>query len=197
MNIAKHYFPVGVFSLIILCIVLSSISCQYDYRSPLPGTIEIRLKTISNTIGFSDFTNFVVKVTSIYAIRADQGKLIIYEDKKAIQSSTMIINILNFHARDGDLVIGQAYAPPGDYIGIGMIVNPGSEVILGTKIEETQPIPVVLPESYQSLWLSSKSFKVQESQKTNLTLILDLDKSMIKGAYDYSFNPQYEMTIGK
>ena len=52
------------FSIVLLAAF--SLSCsQYDYSSPLPGTIELRLKTISHNIDFAPLNNFTLKVTQI------------------------------------------------------------------------------------------------------------------------------------
>jgi hypothetical protein len=199
MKIAQSYYPIGTIFLFSIMLIILNINCQYDYRSPLPGAIEVRLRTISANIAPTRFTNFIVKIDKIQAIRSDGGKQKIYEDAKIIESSSqntlLLVNTLDSLASTGNIVIGQAYAPPGDYIGFDFQIEPGSNVILGSNAEEQQPISVIRPSSYQSVFHQDISFQVRESQTIKIILTLDLDRSLIKGAYNYSFEPKYSISI--
>ena len=115
--------------LILLLSVVYSGCTQYDYSSPLPGIIEVRLKTISHNIPFDPLNNFVIKVSRVEAIRDDGARTIIYEDLKAIQRTTNVYNTLDFRARDSALVMGESYAPPGHYVAIQLQIEAADAVI--------------------------------------------------------------------
>ena len=199
MKVVKRIYPIGAIVSLTIVLAFINISCQYDYRSPLPGMIEVRLRTISQNIEITKFTNFTIKVDKIKAIRSDGGILKVFEDSKIIESpnqiTTIVVNALDSLAIKGNLIIGQAYAPPGDYTGCDFQIEPGGTVILGSNVDEQQPVPVRKSETYQSVFHKDISFHVGESQTTKIILVLDLDKSLVKGAYNYTFISQYEIMI--
>lgn len=175
---------------VIILIALINISCQYDYNSPTPGIIQIRLKTISNNIEFTELNNFIIKITGIEAVRSNGSRVSIYEDLMAIESKTLLVNTLDFRARDSSLIIGETYVPPGDYVGVNMLIEPSTEVIL----RGYQIIYVNKPENFNSLLTFRKPYHVDESKTTYITLTIDLDKTLVKGAYAYTFDPHYDIT---
>ncbi|MBI1807733.1 MAG: hypothetical protein HYR76_11850 [Ignavibacteria bacterium] len=181
---------VALIALGIVCslFVFSSISCQYDYASPLPGTLEIHLKTISNKIPFSPLNNFVLKVSQVQALRSSlTSGVVIYADPRAKSRTTSIYNTLDFRARDSSLVIGQSPVPPGDYIDVELVVTPGDKV----NLNGYQIIPVVAPPGFDPLLVFPKRFSVSELSTTVITLTIDLDCSLVPGATAYYFRPCY------
>jgi hypothetical protein len=199
MKVVKRIYPIGAIFSLTIVLAFINISCQYDYRSPLPGMIEVRLRTISQNIEITKFTNFIIKVDKIQAIRSDGGILKVFEDAKIIESSnqitTIVVNTLDSLAIKGNVIIGQVYAPPGDYIGCDFQIDPGGTLLLGSNADEQQPVPVVKSANYPAVFHQDISFHVGESQTTKIILVLDLDKSLVKGAYAYIFTPQYEIMI--
>ena len=164
-------------------IVFSS-GCQYDYVSPLPGIINVRLRTKSENLEFSPLNNFVLKVTTVEAVRNDRARAVIYEDTKAIGRTTNVYNTLDVRARDSNIVMGEAYLPPGDYIGVNLLIQPGESVVLdGYRI-----IPVVTPESFDALLAFRQNFKIQEGVTTKIVVTIDLDNALLKGANNYYFS---------
>jgi hypothetical protein len=174
-------------SLTVVILALSQLSCQYDYSSPLPGLLEVRLKTISNNLEFDPLNSFTLKVTSVEAIRANLTRVIVYEDIKAIGRTANVYNTLDFRARDSSLVMGQGNAPPGEYIGVNLIVEPALQVIL----RGYQIITVIRPEGYTPQLEFRRPFQIKEDQATSIVLTIDLDSTLVEGAFQYYFQPRY------
>lgn len=160
---------------------------QYDYTSPSPGLIEIRLRSISNNIPFSPLNNFVLKVSGVGAIRSDGTVVTINEDIKATSRTTNIYNTLDSLALDSAIVMGQGYAPPGDYIGVALLITPGQQVIENGY----QVIPVVTSEGFNSGLAFRGSYHVTESQFTRITLTVNIDSTLIQGYVYYHYRPYY------
>ncbi len=183
------------FSIVALCLFLAvpallQLSCsQYDYTSPLPGVVSVRLHTISDTsrIAFSPLNNFVLKVTQIQAYRSDGAYAVIYADLKAIGRTTGVYNTLDVTARDSSMVLGETYLPPGDYTSILMLIEPGTAVVL----DGYRNITVVRPPTLTSELSFRRPFKIIEGQRTNIVLTIDLDQSLTKLADQFLFNPVY------
>ncbi len=184
-----HIVAVCLFGLII---ALLQLSCsQYDYSSPLPGIIDVRLHTISDTnnISFSPLNNFVLKVSQIQVYRSDGAWAVIYADLKATGRTTGIYNTLDATARDSSMVLGEAYLPPGTYTSIVMIIDPGTAVIL----DGYRNIPVIKAPGVGSAlsFQFPQGFKITEGKGTNVVLTINLDLSLVKGPDIYTFNPVY------
>jgi hypothetical protein len=177
---------------IFFLIVLANIGCQYKYTSPLPGIIEIRLKTISDTtqIDFLPLNSFTLTISQQMAIRSSLSKVQMYSDIKAFETKPTIVNTLDPRAKDSTLVIAQTYAPPDDYIGVDVLLDPAKEVIL----RGYQVIDVVTGEGFNALLSFRKPFHVTEGRQTTIILTIDLSKSLQKGAFTYTFIPDYEIT---
>ncbi len=162
--------------------------CQYDYSSPSPGTIDVRLRVISNNIAFDPHNNFVLKVTSVEAVRAgDLARAPIYEDVKAIGRTTNVYNTLDQRARDSALVMGEQYLPPAEYVGINLLIQPGTEVILNGY----QHIPVKTPDAFNPLLAFRSQYSITESKTTSIVVTIDLDQSLVKLSNSYLFLPVY------
>jgi hypothetical protein len=177
---------------ILLLPILTNIGCQYDYTSPLPGIIEIRLKTISDTtqIDFLPLNSFTLTISQQMALRSNKSEVQMYSDIKAFETKPIIVNTLNPQARDSMLVIAQTYAPPDEYIGVDVLLQPAEEVIL----RGYQVIDVLTGEGFNALLSFRKPFHVTEGKQTTITLTIDLSKSLQKGAFTYTFVPYYEIT---
>ncbi len=174
-------------ALLALLIILNVSCSQYDYVSPSPGIIEIRLKTVSTHIPFLALNNFTLKVEAVEAIRANGTRVQIFEDLKAFQRTANLYNTLDFRARDSTLVIGEGYAPPDQYIGLNLTILPDTLVILNGY----QVISVSLPEKFDPLLAISRNYSVNESRTTVVTITVDLDAALEKRFIDYLFHPSY------
>jgi hypothetical protein len=176
-----------VHSLLLLAVLVFLNSCQYDYNTPDPGIVQVRLKTISNNIAFDPLNNFVLKVSRIVAIREDASQLLVYEDLKSIKRTTSVYNTLDERARDSVLVIGMAYAPPGRYLGIDLEVTPADAVIRdGYRIISVQKSP-----DFDSKLRFREPFEIRESQTTAIKLAINLDSTLVQRANNYRFRPYY------
>ena len=190
MKIQRNFSQIVAMSWLPLLLVFVSIRCQqYDYSSPLPGLLSIRLHTIADTtqLAFSPLNNFVLKVTSVNAERSDLAQAPILGDVKAIGRTTSIYNTLDAHAEDSSLVIGEGYLPPGDYLGVLMLIEPGDVIVL----DGYRNINVEKPDNFNSTLSFLKPFHINEQQTTRIVLTIDLNCSLVKGAEVYHFNPCY------
>ena len=187
MNGKMRYLAYVSYVFFIIIVALVNLNCQYDYSSPQPGIIEVHFRTISTLIGHSELNNFLLKINSVTAIRADGGKQTVYEDIKAIDASTRIVNALDYGARDSTVVIGSAFAPPAQYVGVKVIFRTSQEIIL----HGYQVIQVEQAENFDGSLFFQLPYPVSESRKTIVVLTLDLDKSLLKGAFTYTFSPVY------
>ena len=190
MKVQRNYLQIVALSCLPLLLALVSIRCaQYDYSSPLPGLLSIRLRTISDTtqLNFSPLNNFVLKVTQVAALRTDLAQAFIDGDVKAIGRTTSVYNTLDAHARDSSLIIGEGYLPPGDYIGVLMQIVPGDIIVL----DGYRNINVQKADDFNSVLGFYKPFHVTEQKTTRIVLTIDLNCSLVKGAEVYHFNPCY------
>lgn len=199
MKYNNTYLTVLAIGIIAVVFIFFSINCQYEYESPQPGILEINLGTHSigipffwvNFQGDTGTNSFEISIASLKAIRSDGAQVVIFSDNNAIEAKTMIVNTLDFRAHDSSLVIGQAFVPPGDYTSVLMLIEPKTEVILNGY----QNITVERPEYYNPLLTFKKNFRVNEGQMTKILLTIDLDKSLIRGAFGYTFSPSYDISI--
>jgi hypothetical protein len=182
----------GVFGIIALLAIFLTSSCQYDYSSPQPGIVQVRLKTISENIPFTELNNFIIEFSLIEAVRNDGSRASIYEDRSAIDTKPLGINVLDFRARDSILIVGESYLPPGEYSGIKFTIKPNRFLTLnGYQIISV--IPVGFSSSSALIYLP-KPFKVDEYRLTAATIEFDLDQTLSKGAFDYLFVPHYKIS---
>jgi hypothetical protein len=181
--------PFVALLLLSLLILGINIQCQYDYVSPLPGLLDLRLHTISDStrIAFSPQNNFVLKITAVAAVRSDFALADVLGDRKAISRTTGIYNTLDLHAEDSSLVIGQADLPPGDYLGILMLIKPGAAAIL----DGYRNIPVNTLHDFDPTLAFPKFFKITENRTTRVVLTINLDSSLVKQTDSFLFLPYY------
>lgn len=162
---------------------------QYEYYSPMPGTILIKFKSeyIRFDTLFSE-NNFTLKISEIAAIRSDDAHAYIYSSPKAIWTyRSAIYNMLGQNAYYGTEVIGEYPIPPGKYKGIKLLVEPSMRVVLdGYRI-----ISVVRPSDYSATVNLSVDFEIQENRTTEVIIKVDLDRLLEPRAYDFLYNSAY------
>ena len=183
----KKIFVLITIQIVVFLTILAINGCQYEYSSPLPGTVEVYLRSVSNNIQFSALNNFVLRVDEVEAVRSDNARAKIYEDAKAIQRTVNVYNTLDFRARDSSLIIGQQYLPPGNYVGVNLLITPGSRALLDGYRDPA----VVLPDRFDPTLQFRKAFEVQELRKTSIVLTIDLDSTLVQGVDQYYFKPYY------
>jgi hypothetical protein len=180
----------------IVCIALLSFSCsQYEYSSPEPGILDIRLKTKNSRTAFMPFgqgSSFFFNVKSLEVFDKAGNRLPVLPDLNAIRRSVDgdFFNSLDTLARDSALVLGKSYAPPTGYNRIEIVaqinIGGGNEVVvpnvgnLVRRIQVIEPLPPppalnTLPREGERL-----SFQVDEGRVTVVNVMLDLDSTLIR-----------------
>ncbi len=180
---------VGLALLLALPLLSSVINlgCQTEYASPLPGIVEVRLKTVSTNIAFDPLNNFILTVPTVVAIRDDFAQAVIYPDLQAIDREDTKLNTLDVRARDSSLMVGQTYLPPGSYLGIGLLIEPARQAILdGYRV-----ITVERTQDFDPRLLFVKPFQIKELTTTRIILELNLDSTLLRRANTYLFRPFY------
>jgi len=189
----KHWIRSTIVIFAIVFPALTSVvnlGCQTDYSSPLPGIVEVRLKTISTEIDFDPLNNFILTVSSVEAVRSDDARVVIFGDLEAIERKPTKLNTLDQRAQDSTLIIGQTYVPPGDYKGIDLLLEPARQVILdGYRV-----ITVERDQDFDPRLRFRKGFSVQELTTTRITLEVNLDSTLLRRANTYRFRPFYSIS---
>jgi hypothetical protein len=177
-------------ALIPIVLAVANFGCQTEYASPLPGIVEVRLKTVSNNIAFDPLNNFILTVTSVQTVRDDAARAEVYADLEAIDREDTKLNTLDERARDSTLIIGQTYMPPGSYQGIDILMEPSRTAILdGYRVITVEREPDFDPR------LRFRSpFTISEWTTTTIVLEVDLDSTLLKKANTYMFHPLYRIS---
>jgi hypothetical protein len=184
------------FSTILAAIALLSFSCsQYDYNSPQPGILEIRLKTKNSRTDFMPFglnSSFFFNLKSLEVFDNAGNRLPVLPDLNAIRRSVDgdFFNTLDTLARDSALIMGKVYAPPAQYNRIEIVAQlntgGGSEVVvpnIGSLVRRIQVVePTPLPPALNTLPRASEglSFQVNEGRTTVVNVMIDLDSTLIR-----------------
>ena len=176
---------------LVLVLAVLGISCQqYEYTSPGPGILELRLavkNSRTNIIPFNDLSFMNIVIVDMAVQRNDGAFLNVLADLQAIKRKLNgdTLNCLSFAARDSLLILGQAYAPPGTYVGLGlekMTAVVHDPFLLRFDGNRFTPIPVldVGPAQKFTMLAPPPPFEVRESRKTIVTFTLDLDQTMLR-----------------
>lgn len=204
----KSLLSKSVFIIAASCI---SLSCeQYGYTSPLPGILEIRLRSVNNRqdlLPFSPDNNFPVNVTLLQVKTPSEAILPVYADLNAIRrdpESLYLFNCLDTLARDSSYILGQAYAPPGVFTAIEMRVLPLSfgrsrpvVTVYNGPIENE--IEVVVPPLTSDFYRlpaagQSLSIPIEENRVTLVTLAIDLDSTLVQRTETFEYRPKFYVT---
>lgn len=167
------------------------LSCaEYDYTSPLPGILEVRLRVKNERptiIPFNDLNTFNIIVKDFVAQRDDGAFLVLLSDLNAIRRKDKgdTLNCLSFAARDSQLILGKTYAPPGKYV--SLVSERSTAVTHDTSLTRFdgvsfQEIPVRdkdnAPPSRFTMMVPPPTIEVNEGKTTLVVLTLDLDVSL-------------------
>ncbi len=178
-------------------------SCsQYEYTSPTPGILEVHLKTKNSRTSFMPFgtSSFLFNMKDLELIRPNGARLEILPDLLAIRRTDggEIFNSLDSLARDSSIVMGRAYAPPGNYNRLQITASIEQEFVfkpgvagIPVAIPVVQPVPPPpalkeLPRAGQTL-----SISVSEGRTTRVNLMLDLDSTLIRRAESFEGSLQF------
>ena len=123
-----------------LVLSLATLSCkEYDYSSPLPGVLEIRLRSLINDplqqslLPFAQADSvgrvsnaFMLLLKSLRVLRSDGSEQEIYSDLHAIRRNDEgdFFNCLDMRARDSVWVLGESYVPPTNFNQLWLTVQP-------------------------------------------------------------------------
>jgi hypothetical protein len=193
---------------IALCIgtVLSTLvvpSCSdYEYSSPEPGILDVRLKVINNRqdlLPFSLTDSLVIPsasmflvMKSLYAIQPDDVELPVYSDLFAIRRNPDgdFYECFSGAARDSMVILGQTYAPPELFTGLQMLIeSPFSVSISYGFYSSTIFINPVLP--FIGLQNMEAEIPIESGRTTRVTVALDLDRSLIQLTESFLFFPVF------
>ncbi|HLF13369.1 MAG TPA: hypothetical protein VI932_00585 [Bacteroidota bacterium] len=167
-----------------------NLGCQTEYASPLPGIVEVRLKTISSNIDFNPLNNFILTVSAVEAVRDDDARAVVYGDLTAIDREDTKLNTLDVRARDSAVIIGQTYVPPGSYKGIDLLLEPARQAILdGYRI-----IRVDRQGNFDPRLRFRSQFPIKELATTQIVLEVNLDSTLLRRANTYEFRPFYRIS---
>jgi hypothetical protein len=191
-------------------LVLLGLSCeQYEYSSPLPGILDVRLRVKNNRqslLPFGGQNEFRLNLRKLEARKDGNIILPIYADLRAIQRNPDgdIFNCLDVLTRDSAFILGQAYAPPGVFSILDLTIDPRVNCSAGISTPCVmyyngfflQPIIVeIAPEatSFQRLPGEGQpplNIVVEERRLTRVTVTLDLDSTLVRKANTYEYRPK-------
>ncbi len=160
---------------------------QYPYDSPLPGTLQVRIKTVSQNIPYSQLNQFPLQLTSVRAVRSDAAKVEVYDDLRAIRRDPSLIDAFSADAFDSSLVIGAVDAPPGSYVGLDLILQPAGIVVL----DGYRDIPVQIPLTESSFIPLRMPVPIEQMKSTVVVVTFNVDSSLTKGAETFKYRPYY------
>ncbi len=192
--------------LLIALALFPSLSCKdYQYASPLPGILEIRLGVKNNRtdlLPFSPLNLFQINVRRVLAIEPGDLQLELFADVNAIGRNVDgdQFNCLDTLARDSALVLARGYAPPGTYNGIDVEVTPTPFIALASGffpsvIEVNEPLPP--PAALQQLPAPGTilNINVQEGRLTRATVTFDLDSSLVRRTETFLYRPYFYVSF--
>lgn len=174
-------------------------SCeQYEYSSPLPGLLEVRLR-VANTgpdslyHPFGQANSFVLTLKELEVYREDGARLPVFANEYAIGRDNLNgdpFNCLDTLARDSAMILGRAFAPPGVFTRIVLRVEPRvSAVIVANEFGPPTIIPVVDALGLNLFSLSIPVAETVEGRLTRITVTLDLDRTLVRGLTTFSYQP--------
>jgi hypothetical protein len=172
----------------LLLAALSIMGCKdYPYTSPTPGTLEVRLKTVSNNIPLGPGNFLEMQLTAVRAVRHDYAKQEVFEDKLAIRRYTEYYDALSQGAFDSTLQLGEAYSPPGSYLGIDLTTQPAGFVVL----DGYRTIPIQFAADAESFLPLRVPITIEEAKTTVVVISFDVDSSLVRGAETFHYHPKF------
>jgi hypothetical protein len=204
---------------VMIGLVLTSlaISCkQYEYASPGPGILEIRLKVINSpdslgghrdVIPFGPNNVFRMMLKELRAIQPGNLRMTIYSDlyAKSRRDPGDFYNVMSPLAETGDIILGQAYAPPQTFTGLDMQVYfyDSFVQIFGGERTGTILLPVVAPPppapsitTFYEAPPSPRTYNItiNEGRKTVVYVTFDLDTAFLRRSESFEFYPAFDIS---
>jgi hypothetical protein len=192
---------------------LVGVSCeQFEYSSPVPGILEVRLAVKNTRDRLLPFggTDTTAQFTSSFALTLKKLEIMrpggvggdirqeLFATIHAIRRNTDgdNFNTLSTSARDSQLVFGAGYVPPGEFNRIEMTINPDAVVVVDfgeyfdvVFVDELPPYQslYVLPRADEAL-----SIPIEEGKRTVVVVTFDMDQSLIRRPSDrYYYVPVF------
>ncbi len=210
-------------SLIAVVFSVLSLSCkQFEYVSPLPGVLEVRLRamardtTLQRFIPFAEADSlgyvknaFLLLLKSLKVLRTDGSEQAIFSDLDAIRRNPDgdLFNCLDMKARDSLLVLGKSYFPPSTISTILLSISPqplspNDPVQIrvtgqySTNLLSVRMPDVIPPELQQISTFGSGSLdiKVEEGKLTIVTVTIDLDATLQIRTEWFEYHPTFYVT---
>lgn len=190
----------------VAAISLFAFSCkQYEYVSPLPGVLEVRLKVLNTRtqlMPFGPTSSYQLLLKDLVVAKGNITQPI-YADLYAFRRNPDgdAFNALDVRARDSSLILGQAYVPPTTFLGLELTVVCGPAVTIfrnqipipNTIYVNSPPLPAPptptffrLPESP-----ASREIPIRESGRTVVTVTFDMDSSLVRRSEDFEIHPYF------
>jgi hypothetical protein len=172
----------------LLLIAASLAGCKdYPYTSPMPGTLVVRMKTVSEGIPFGELNRLPMQLTAVRAVRSDNAKQEVFEDLRAIRRYTDSYDAFSREAFDSTLEIGQTYAPPGSYIGLDITTQPLGNVVL----DGYRTIQITFAADAESFLRLRTPIPIHEGKATVVVVSFNIDSSLVRGAETYHYHPKF------
>jgi len=221
MSSERRIIHTGVLVAVVLSVF--SLSCkQFDYVSPLPGILEIRLRAVAKDTTLQRFipfaepdslgyvkNAFLILVKGLKVLRSDGSEQPIFSDLDAIRRNPDgdVFNCLDARARDSLLVLGKSYFPPSTVSNILLTVSPQpvrfSEMVeirvTGQYAENFLGVrmPSVIPPELQQMSTFGSgplNVRVEEGKLTIVTVTLDLDATLQIRTEWFEYHPTFYVT---
>lgn len=182
-----------------------ALSCkQYEYASPLPGMLEVRLKVVNNRqdlVPFGPQNSYNILLRELNAIEPGNIRQPIYADLYAIRRSPDgdPINALDTLARDSSIILGEAYAPPTSFTGLNLTMNFRNSFLFFYRPPNPFPIvipvnppppPAPAPPTFFDI-PSPTPITVNESRLTVVTVTFNLDSVLLRRSEYFEFYPSF------
>jgi hypothetical protein len=172
----------------ILLAAVAITGCKdYPYTSPTPGTLEVRMKTISANIPYGSQNFLPMQLTDLRAVRNDYAKQEVFEDRLAIRRYTETYEAFSLEAFDSTLQIGETYSPPGSYLGLDITTQPLGVVVL----DGYRTIPITFAADAESFIRLRTPITIEEAKTTVVVISFDVDSSLTRGAETYHYHPKF------
>lgn len=204
-TLRASFFLMVIFSVLLL-------SCQqYEYVSPLPGILEIRLRasikdsTLQRFLpytGNGNFSFFPIILKSLKVLRPDGSEQSIFSDLDAIRRNPDgdLFNCLDARAQDSSLVLGIAYFPPSEISRLLLTVGPPPQmqVVVNYQSGFTSlfdvRMPSIIPQELQQITSFNQeplNVRVEEGRTTRVNVVIDIDQTLQRRTEWFEYHPTF------
>jgi len=127
-----------------------------------------------------------VTIVALQAIRQDSAYAEVFDHVRAIYDRPDTINVIACVFEPA--IVGQSYLPPDRYVALRISLVPTKQILLARK-----RIDVRTPPDYQSTYLLSIDFQIEEHQTTRLEILFKLEDSLLRKGDRFEFDPKLEV----